>query len=96
MKPLTTAQQGPMTAAQLRDVLAAADRRQADRAARNGTKGTSAYYEAWLWLLAQSLGMDAVKPLRVFPWEPWEREYITHTIRKVQDLVALKDPNVEA
>ena len=87
-----TAKQGPMTAHQLREVLAAAHNRQADRAARSGTKGTGIYYEAWLWLTAQTLGMKAIAPLHPFPWEPWERESITRTICNIQDLVALDDP----
>ena len=88
----TTAQQGPMTAHQLREVLAAAHNRACDRAARSGTKGHHLYYDAWLWLTAQTLGMKAIAPLHPFPWEPWEREGITHTIRNIQDLVALQDP----
>ena len=85
-----TAQQGPMTAAQLREVLAAAHNRACDRAARTGTKGTGLYYQAWLWLTAQTLGRQSI-PHRG-PWEPWERESITRTICNIQDLVALQDP----
>lgn len=90
-KPLTTARQGPMTAHQLREVLANATNSARDRSMAWGTKDTSGrYYRAWVWLTAKALGMGAI-PHRG-PWEPWELEDITATIRKVQDLVALQDP----
>lgn len=88
---MSNAKQGPMTAYQLREVLAKAHNRQADQAARWGTKGTGAYYRAWLWVTANTLGMQAI-PHRG-PFEPWELEGITRTINNIQDLVALEDPD---
>ena len=86
----TTALQGPMTAAQLREVLVNAMNLSRDRSMAWGTKDASGrYYSAWMWLTAQTLGMQAI-PLRG-PWEQWELEGITDTIRDVQNHVALQD-----
>ena len=82
--------QGPMTAYQLVKVLALANERQHDKAARSAWKGTSAYYKAWLWVTANTIQLDYI-PGRGF-WEPWELEDITRTINKIQDLVVLEDP----
>ena len=81
--------QGPMTAWQLREVLARANNNQHDKAADWGTPGTSTYYKAWLWVTANTCQLDYI-PGRGF-WEPWELESITRTINQVQDLVALDD-----
>lgn len=87
---MNNAKQGPMTAHQLRDVLAKANNRQHDQAARSAWKGTSAYYVAWLWVTANTLGLESIP--RRGPFEPWELEGITQTINNIQDLVALEDP----
>ena len=78
-----------MTAIQLQEVLARANNRQHDNEARYGTKGTNAYYLAWQWVTGSILGRNT--RLSGNPWEPWELEGITHTINKVQELVALED-----
>ena len=79
-----------MTAFQLREVLATANNRQHDQAARSAWKGTSAYYRAWLWVTANAYGWEHI-PHRG-PFEPWELEGITHTIRQIQDVIPLQDP----
>lgn len=86
----TKPEQGPMTAHQLRKVLALADNRQNERAMESGTKGTGTYYRAWLYVTAHSLGLEHI-PARG-PFEPWEMEGITATINNIQDLVVLEDP----
>ena len=90
-KTMNNAKQGPMTAYQLREVLTAAQYRSRQNSMQWGTPDTSGlYYRAWLWVTANTLGMEAI-PHRG-PWEPWELESITQTINNIQDLVALDDP----
>ena len=49
---LMTVLQGPIRAVDVLDLLAYEDRRSRDEAMHWGTKGTNAYYRAWLWLTA--------------------------------------------
>ena len=47
-----TVLQGPIRAVDVLDILASEDNRSREIAMRSGTKGTAAYYRAWLWLTA--------------------------------------------
>ena len=58
------------------DILASEDRRSRDIAMRSGTKGTAAYYRAWLWLTAVVLQNPR-------PELDWSAECALHRVQGV-------------